>query len=729
MVAEIIVDVLNAEVDKIFEYDTTHTPDICVGDRVLVPFANRTIEGYVLGLKDESDFDPSKLKSVIKRLDKSPIIKPYMITLCHQMKERLHLRMLDAIRLVLPAPVRNNKVGHIVQKIISLSPTYQDYLARVRANATNERGVIKYLEDKGECDYTTLSKMFSSSTLNKLIKNEVLCVTTVVQNRKVESYSQTDNQVVLTDTQQNAVETILKGGKHLLHGVTGSGKTEVYLHAIEEVIKAGKTAIMLVPEISLTPQMIRVFSARFGNMVALLHSGLSLGEKYDEWYRLYSGDAKIAIGARSCVFAPLDNLGIIIIDEEHDSSYVADSNPRYNTFDIASLRSDNEKCPLVVGSATPSVGTYYLAKTGKLNLIEMPNRVNNKSMPKINIVDMCSEFRNGNRTPFSKILLENLVDTIDKNNQAILFINRRGFSSFLMCRDCGYIPKCDSCDVSLTYHKADNQLKCHYCGKRFHAINTCPVCGGHDLKYGGVGTQQVVEELKKIFPSLPVFRMDNDTTQTKNAHGKILKDFGETKPSILVGTQMVAKGHDFPKVSLVGILDADLSLFFSDFRANEKTFQLITQVAGRAGRSDVEGKVVLQTYFPNNYVYKLCANYDYNRFFDKEINLRETTNFPPYSKIVRLLFSSADEERVRRHTHDVFVALKQLRIENKDDFYFLEAMKSPVTKIKNKYRYQILIRLNLKNCGKMIDEIYKILDQNYSKNISTFVELNPLSLS
>lgn len=729
MVAEVIVDVLNAEVDKIFEYKTDETPDIQVGDRVLLPFANRTIEGYVLGLKECSDYDPSKLKSIKKRLDPKPVIKEQLISLCWQMKERLHLRMLDCIRLVLPSPVRNNKVGHIEQKRLSLAPDYAQYLEKVRANATNERGVIKYLEEKGESDFTTLSKMFSSATLNKLIKNNVLKVEVVVLNRKIETCVKSDARVKLTPTQQNAVSTILKGGKHLLYGVTGSGKTEVYLNVIEEVLKEGKTAIMLVPEISLTPQMIRVFSSRFGDMVALLHSGLSLGEKYDEWYRLFSGEAKIAIGARSCVFAPLDNLGVIIIDEEHDSSYVADSNPRYNTFDIASMRSENENCPLVVGSATPSIETFHLAKTNQLNLIEMPTRVNNKSMPKINIIDMCSEFRGGNRTPFSKLLLENLVNVIDNKNQAILFINRRGFSSFLMCRDCGYIPKCDACDVSLTYHKTDDQLKCHFCGKRFRAINTCPVCGGHDLKYGGVGTQQVVEELNKIFPSVPVFRMDNDTTQTKNAHGKILKSFGETKPSILVGTQMVAKGHDFPKVSLVGILDADLSLFFSDFRANEKTFQLITQVAGRAGRSDVEGKVVLQTYFPNNYVYKLCANYDYNRFYDKEINLRETTNFPPFSKIMRLLFSSENEELVRRHTHDIFMRIKELRVQNKDDFYFLEGMKSPVTKIKNKYRYQILIRLNLKNCDKMIDEIYKIIDQNYAKNISTFVELNPLNLS
>ncbi len=729
MIAEVIVDVLNAEVDRIFEYMFDADQDISMGDRVSVPFGSRTIEGYVLGTKENSDFDPSKLKKINKKLDKTPIIKPHMIKLCYQMKEKLHLRMLDAIRLVLPSPVRNNKVKHIEQKMCYLADEIDGYISKIRANANNERGLIKYLQDNGECDFTRLAKMFSNATLNKLIKNDIVKFRTEVVNRKVEFDKSKDKKVNLTATQQNAVNTILNGGKHLLHGVTGSGKTEVYLNVIDKVLEEGKSAIMLVPEISLTPQMIRIFSARFGDKVALLHSGLSLGEKYDEWYRLYSGEAKIAIGARSCVFAPLDNLGVIIIDEEHDSSYVADSNPRYNTFDIASLRSDNENCPLVVGSATPSIETYYLAKSGALNLIEMPVRVNNKAMPAIEIVDMCNEFRRGNTTPFSTPLLERLTDVVDNSKQAILFINRRGFSSFLMCRDCGYIPKCDACDVSLVYHKNDNQLKCHYCGKRYHAINTCPNCGGHDLKYGGVGTQQVVEELNKLFPNTKVFRMDNDTTQTKNAHGKILKEFGETKPAILVGTQMVAKGHDFPEVGFVGILDADLSLFFSDFRASEKTFQLITQVAGRAGRSLLEGHVVLQTYFPKNYVYKLCANYDYNRIYDKEINLRETTNYPPYSKILRLLFTSQKDDVVRNLTHEVFMKLKELRIQNKEDFLFLEGMKSPITKIKNKYRYQILVKLRLDNSEKMIDEIYRVLDKFVLKDVSTFVEINPLNLS
>lgn len=729
MIAEVIVDVLNAEVDRIFEYSFDDIQEIVQGDRVSVPFGNRTIEGYVLGIKSSSDYDPSKLKKIYKKLDKTPIIKPHMIKLCYQMKEKLHLRMLDAIRLVLPSPVRNDRAKHIQQKVCFLSDDVKEYLGKIRANATNERGIIKYLQDNGECDFTKLAKMFSNSTLNKLIKNDIIRFRSEIVNRKIQIERIADKKVVLTQNQQNAVQKILSGGKHLLHGVTGSGKTEVYLNVIDKVLEAGKTAIMLVPEISLTPQMIRIFSARFGDEVALLHSGLSLGEKYDEWYRLYSGEAKIAIGARSCVFAPLDNLGVIIIDEEHDSSYVADSNPRYNTFDIASLRSDNENCPLVLGSATPSIETYYLASSGVLNLIEMPTRVNNKAMPQIEIVDMCNEFRSGNTSPFSTSLLERLNNIVENGKQAILFINRRGFSSFMMCRDCGYIPKCDACDVSLVYHKNDNQLKCHYCGKRYHAINTCPNCGGHDLKYGGVGTQQVVEELNKLFPNTPIFRMDNDTTQTKNAHGNILKEFGETKPSILVGTQMIAKGHDFPEVGLVGILDADLSLFFSDFRASEKTFQLITQVAGRAGRSQLEGYVVLQTYFPKNYVYKLCANYDYNRFYDKEINLRETTNYPPYSKIIRLLFTSEKDDLARNITHEVFMKLKELRINNKDDFLFLEGMKSPITKIKNKYRYQILVKLHLGNSDKMIDEIYKILDQFTTKDLSIFVEINPLSLS
>jgi len=733
MIARVIVDILNSEVDKVFDYLIDDNSDIQIGDRVLLPFGNRTIEGFVIEIATESNYDSSKLKKIIKKLDNFPIIKPELIKLSQDLKSKFHLRLLDGIRLVVPAQVRNGKVGSIQIKILSLNndeKIVDEYFSKIRSNAKNEIGLITYLKNIAKESFTNLSKKFSNATVNKLLKNGILTETKVKVNRKAFEISTEANRVTLSETQQGVVDKVCNEvNNYLLHGVTGSGKTEVYLNIIERMLALDKTAIMLVPEISLTPQMIRVFTARFGETVAVLHSGLSAGEKFDEWHRLYSGEARIAIGARSAIFAPLENLGVIIIDEEHDSSYVSDSNPRYNTFDVARLRAEYNNCSLVLGSATPSIETYYLAKNGDLQLLEMPERINKKPLPPIEIVDMCYEFRSGNKTPFSIDLMLKLSETVEQGKQAILFINRRGFSSFVMCRDCGHIPTCESCDFSLTYHKEDNMLKCHYCGKRYRMLTRCPKCQSENLKFSGVGTEQVCEQLRELFPNTPIFRMDNDTTQNKNSHAKILHDFGENKPSILVGTQMIAKGHDFPEVNLVGILDADLSLYFSDFRASEKTFQLITQVAGRAGRSKTEGRVVLQTYFPKNYVYLLCTKNDYMGFFDKEINLRETTNFPPYSTILRVLNTSELDDKAKMLTHDMFIALKEIRVKYGKDFYFLEAMKSPVTKIKNKYRYQILLRFDKKLENQIVDEVYAVLDNIKSKYVTTFVELNPLSLS
>lgn len=733
MIAKVIVDILNSEVDRVFDYLIPADMSVQIGDRVLLPFGNRKIEGYVLQIAENSEYDTEKLKSIIKKMDGFPIIKPELVDLIFKLKSALHLRLVDGVRLVVPSQIRSGKVNKIEIKMLRLNPNEEvvdEYFSKIRANAKNEIGVINYLKNHAEIDFTKLSKMFSNSTVKKLIKNQIIVENIVHKNRQAFDIAQEKSKVKLSTVQQGVVDAVSTlPDSYLLHGVTGSGKTEVYLHIIENMLNAGKTAIMLVPEISLTPQMIRVFTARFGDTVAVLHSGLSAGEKFDEWFRLYNGEAKIAIGARSAVFAPLENLGVIIIDEEHDSSYVSDSNPRYNTFEIATMRAKYNGCSLLLGSATPSIDTYYLSQKDGLKLLEMPERINKKPMPPIDIVDMCSEFRLGNKTPFSKQLLHNLDATISDGKQAILFINRRGFSSFLMCRDCGYVPKCEACDVSLTYHKEDDQLKCHFCGKRYKTLTSCPVCGSKNIKFGGVGTEQVVEQLKQLYPDVKMFRMDNDTTQNKNAYARILGEFADAKPAILVGTQMIAKGHDFPEVNLVGILDADLSLYFGDYRACEKTFQLITQVAGRAGRSKIDGKVVLQTYYPKHYVYKLCAGYNYNKFYDKEINLRETTLFPPFSTIVRLLFTSEDDDKARNFTHDIFLKLKELRVKYGKDFFFLEAMKSPVAKIKNKFRYQILMRFSCEKAEEIKMEIYETLDANKNKNISTFVEINPLSLS
>ncbi|MBR4745369.1 MAG: primosomal protein N', partial [Clostridia bacterium] len=731
MIAKVIVDVSNSEVDKVFDYLIPDNSNITVGARVLLPFGARTIEGYVIEIADCSSMPNAKLKPIIKKLDETNVIKPELLSLSLILKEKYHLRLIDCLRLIVPSQIRSNKVKAKIEKKVFINEQKAlEYLPTVRSNAKNIIGAIAYMREVGNANYSALASKFSNASINKLIDDGVFGVVKNKVNRfDATKLNRTTQKVKLTETQNNAVNQIISSPKvHLLHGVTGSGKTEVYLDAIEKVLKAGKTAIMLVPEISLTPQMIGIFTARFGSIVAVLHSGLSDGERYDEWFRLHLGEAKIAIGARSAIFAPLENVGIIIIDEEHDSSYISDSNPRYNTFDVALERANYNKCPLVLGSATPSIEDYYNAKIGKFNLIEMPNRVNGKPMPPIEIVDMCSEFRSGNITPFSKTLVNKLSSVIADGKQAMLFINRRGFSSFLMCRDCGYVPSCTSCDISLSYHKVDNELKCHYCGKRFKVINKCPKCGSKNIKLGGVGTEQVVELLRDLYPGLKIFRMDNDTTQTKDSHYKILKAFGETKPSILVGTQMIAKGHDFPSVALVGILDSDLSLYFSDFRATEKTFQLVTQVSGRAGRANINGDVILQTYYPKHYVYKLCAAYNYVGFYDKEINLRETTNFPPFSTILRLLVTSSSDDKAKALAHNLFIKLKDLKVQYKDKFYFLEAMKSPVGKIKNKYRYQLVMRFTDTD-NKIINHVYNVVDSVHDKLVSTFVEINPLSLT
>ena len=731
MIAEVIVDVMSSEVDRVFDYLVPQDfSALSVGHRVKVPFGNRQIEGYVVALKDTTDCPKDKLKSIISVLDEKPLIKLEIIKLMHFMKNNLYLRLLDGIKLAVPSQVRTGVKDKIERIIVLNEDMVADFLGSLSKRNKNAPLVIEYLQSKGKENYTILANKFTNSTINKMIEIGVLKEIKNKVNR-LKSSAKTSNTIKLTPLQSKAVEKILKSTNKpiVLYGVTGSGKTEVYMHVIEEVLNQNKTALMLVPEISLTPQMARVFNNRFGEKVAVLHSALSIGEKHDEWLRIYNGEAQIVVGARSAIFAPLENIGVIIIDEEHDGSYLSDSNPRYLTHEIAEFRAKENKCPLVLGSATPSIETFYKTQTNTYNVIEMPVRVNSKPMPQIEIVDMCQEFKLGNSTMLSSTLLEKLEETIKNNNQAILFINRRGFSSYIMCRECSYIPKCTECDASLVFHKTENVLKCHYCGKKFKVLNKCPECGSESIKLGAIGTQQVVETLKTRFPNVKIFRLDNDSVTTKDAYSRILGEFGETKPSILVGTQMVTKGHDFPSVALVGIVDADISLFNYSYKANETTFALMTQVSGRAGRSEVTGEVVLQTYVPKNPVYLTCANYDYLKFYDKEINLRETTKIPPFAKIIRVLLTSLDDDYAKDCTHKLILKLKDFRVKYGRDFYFLEAMKSPVNKIKNKYRYQVVMRFANSISDEVIQEIYKNLDEIKSNKISVFVETNPLSLS
>jgi len=659
MYARVVIDAVIGNDDKAFDYSIPDTMSILPGTRVLVPFGGRDVEGFVLGVHNETDVPDDKIKSISKLLDDFIAVNEEFFAILDEICGKFKLRKIDVLRLFVPSPIRGRK--------------------RKRTP----------------------------------------------KNKEIRAVSIDAKKVVLTEQQQAVVDEVTnnEGKIYVLHGVTGSGKTEVYMNVIERVLAQGKTAIMLVPEIGLTPQVLAHFRARFGNNVAMLHSGLTVGERYDEWLRLHTGEAKIAIGARSAVFAPVENVGAIIIDEEHDGSYFSESNPRFHTHEIAKIRAKYNNCPLVLGSATPSIETYYKATTGEYRLLKLDKRVNNLQMPTVELVDMAAELRGGNGGIFSRSFIDKLTKCMADGKQAIIFLNRRGFSSFVMCKNCGWVARCENCDVSLVYHKEDSQLKCHYCACRFTSVTKCPECSGVYLKHGATGTQKLVEELEKM--GYHVFRMDADNIKTKDNLVDILDEFAKTPSSILVGTQMIAKGHHFPDVSLVGIIDADNSLHFSDYRATERTFALITQVSGRAGRSNECGHVVIQTYMPNHYVYRLAANYDYAKFFDKEINTRQVTKYPPFTTVVRILVTGERDDQIKNFLQKTMTDLRT----REKDFVYLAAMKSPLGRLQNKFRYQVLARISKGNDQLLIDFMDEVVKRHQPKNLHVFLEINPQSLS
>lgn len=734
MIAQVIVDISNSEVDRVFDYAIDDFPDAKEGFRVMVPFGRMNIEGYIVQLKDRTDCPPEKLKKIASVLDPYPVINEELMQVCRFMVDKYHLRMVDVLRLCLPSQMRTGKVKELTIKIAAVSDEYKDKDTSefIRPSAVAQMEIYNHLLQSGPLPVTELCKEFSASALRNLISRGIVVAKEEGRMRTPYIGDDDDKQppYELTEQQSAALKKIQSFSNEtiLLHGVTGSGKTEVYMRCISDVLKDNKTAMMLVPEISLTPQVLRTFRTRFGRNVAILHSGLSAGERFDEWRRILSGDAKVVVGARSAVFAPVRNLGIIIIDEEHDPSYVSESNPRYFTHEVAQERARICGCNLILGSATPSIESYYSAKTGKYKLVEMKTRVNAGPLPKIDIVDMCREVYDGNNGLFSRLLNSKLDECMKKGDQAIIFINRRGYSSYMMCRSCGYVAKCVDCDVSLVYHKDENVLKCHYCGNRYKVLDECPVCHSENIKRGFVGTQQVVELLSQRYPDVGILRMDNDTTQTKDAHLDILSKFRQKKAHILVGTQMIVKGHDFPDVTLVGIVDADMSLHFADFRATERTYQLITQVAGRAGRADKPGEVVLQTYSPRHYVYRYIVNGDYAGFYEKEINLREVTKYPPFSRIVRVLVSCENEQLAHDVLKKIFDRLSGDFKGKRDSIAYFAAMKSPVKRISNKYRVQILVRI-VRDEENITRQIYETVDEYTIPKVSVFVEINPNNLS
>lgn len=536
----------------------------------------------------------------------------------------------------------------------------------------------------------------------------------------------------LTEEQENADGVLFKAqndGKYkslLIHGVTGSGKTELYMRAIERCVNCGKTAIMLVPEIALTAQMVSRFVARFGDGIAVFHSGLSLGERYDEWKKLRDGDARVVVGARSAVFAPIKNIGIIIIDEEHESSYKSDMSPRYNTKEVAEFRARQNDAVLVLASATPDVCDYYAAKSGTHELIELKKRANMREMPSSGIVDMRDELSEGNRSVFSRRLIAELERNLAAGEQSILFLNRRGYSTFVSCRSCGFVPKCPNCSVSLTYHKYSDLLKCHYCGYVEKNYTICPKCNSKYIRYFGGGTQRIEEELKQIFPEISTIRMDVDTTVKINSHEQILKKFEREKIDVLVGTQMVTKGLDFENVTLAAVISADVMLNVHDYRAGERTFDLIEQVTGRAGRAKKPGRAIIQTYSPENYAVMMAKEHDYKGFYEYEILTRAAMCYPPYCEMVSILFSGVSENLTANCAKLYAKHLSALK-NNMQKTQVLGPIPAAVARINNKYRWRILIKCeNADRISSVLSDAREACRKNMNyKDISVVIDKNP----
>ncbi|KKK09492.1 MULTISPECIES: primosomal protein N' [Bacillus] len=607
---------------------------------------------------------------------------------------------------------------------------------QLKKNAVKQKALLAFLLQSNET--TFLAKDLqqqtgaSSQTIKALIQEGLLTESyeEIYRDPYRDREFTPSTPLDLTTEQAEAAKPIhqaVSDDKHetfLLHGVTGSGKTEIYLQTIDHVLQKGKEAIVLVPEISLTPQMVQRFKERFGSNVAVLHSGLSTGEKYDEWRKIHRKEVKLVVGARSAVFAPFENLGMIIIDEEHESSYKQEEMPRYHAKDVAIERAGRHQCPVVLGSATPSLESYARAKKGVYTLLTLKRRVNQQQLPHVSLIDMREELRTGNRSMFSEELMLRLKEVLERKEQAVLFLNKRGYSSFVMCRDCGYVEQCPHCEISLTYHRFQKRLKCHYCGHEAPVPAECPECHSEHIRYFGTGTQRVEEELTKVLPEARVIRMDVDTTSRKGAHEKLLTSFGNKEADILLGTQMIAKGLDFPDVTLVGVLSADTSLHIPDFRSSEKTFQLLTQVSGRAGRHEKAGSVIIQSYTPSHYSIELTKQHDYEAFYEQEMLHRRHQSYPPFYFLAMVTVS---HEEVTKAAHVTDKIVQFLKMNCAPNTRILGPAASPIAKIKDRYRYQCVIKYKRENelaslLRKIQDHYQKEMEQ---KQLMISIDMNP----
>lgn len=728
--AEVIINSEALEIDRPFTYKVPEefNNEIKIGQIVKVPFGkgNKTSEGFILNLKNDDNIK-FKTKNIAAILVKDPVIDEDDINLIEFLREKTLCKYIDAFRLLIPVGIMKGAKAK-KKRVIVLK---NEDLSNIK-NPDGYKKIVEFFKtNSGKYTKSELINEHSISQykLNKLIENEVLSIEEESVFRYNDRVYNKDSAKTLTIEQENIIREYINSDDKmfLLKGVTGSGKTEVYMKLVERVLLEGKSAIILVPEIALTPQMIERFKGRFGVNVALFHSKLSDGERFDEWFRVKEGKAKVIVGARSAIFLPAKNLGLIIIDEEHENTYKSEQNPKYQTKEVAEYLSELKGCKVILGSATPSIETYYRALTGEMKLLELNSRVDNKPMPPMKVIDMRNELKGGNKSLFSRELFIAIQERLKRKEQIILFLNRRGFSTFVSCRSCGYVFKCDECDISMTYHK-NGLLICHYCGKTKREPRECPKCHSKYVKFFGAGTQRIEEEVKKYFNNVRILRMDVDTTRDKHSYERIYNTFKNGEADILIGTQMVSKGLDFKNVTLVGILAADMSINIPDYRAAERTFQIITQVAGRAGRGDKQGEVLIQTYTPQHYSLQYAVNYDYEGFYEKEFTVRAMMKYPPFGKLLLINGTSKKEELLKNFMHKITMMIKPL-VENCLDIEILGPIPCMISKVKENYRWQIVIKGEFDSYfSKNIKEILYDENKNVYNDIRISMDINPNNL-
>ncbi len=748
MFADIIVDISHEKLDRVFAYRIPDAliDDVKVGSMVDIPFGNgnRVTTGYIVDIKDKVEFDESRIKDIIGITKRTMPIESTLINIAWFIRNTYGSTMNQALKTVIPVKYQvNQKLDRTLVLIIDKikADGYRELFLKKRAIA--KLRLLDKLLEKGEIDYNKAIKELKISqevikyfTLEKIIEIK----SNVAYRNPINFEKVYKKPVTLNEVQQSVAKRIKiafddenqRNRIHLIHGVTGSGKTEVYLDIIEEVIRRGKQAIILIPEIALTYQTVLRFYNRFGDRVSIINSKMSAGERYDQFERAKNGDVDIMIGPRSAIFTPFNNLGLIVIDEEHEATYKSEQVPKYHARETAIYRASLSNATVVMGSATPSVESYYKAQNGEYQLHEMNIRAGNSRMADVHIIDLREELEKGNRGIFSDKLNELILDRLQKKEQIMLFINRRGYGGFVSCRKCGEAMKCPHCDVGLTYHKAVDSLKCHYCGYEVIKPKNCPKCGSKHIAAFGTGTQKVEDLVKKQYPMAKVIRMDMDTTSKKNAHQNILEAFSNKEADILVGTQMIVKGHDFPNVTLVGIIAADLSLYGSDYRASERTFQLLTQACGRAGRGERKGDAVIQTYNPENYAVVAAANQNYNEFYCQEIMYRQLMDYPPVGYIMAILMMNENYDELTEGS----VILKNLLKNHKkdinncyDDMKIIGPTDASVSRISDVYRKVIYVKssngndiINIKN---QLEQLIKKEDK--LKNTTIQFDFNPMN--